>query len=64
MSGDRTVLTVSKSQMNDWEEICRAFAKKIGAKLVFVNSTSCGIELPDGSFKHIYIDEMQDYLSK
>ena len=64
MSGDRTVLTVSKSQMKDWEEICRAFAKKVGAKLVFVNSTSCGIELSDGSFKHIYIDEMQDYLSK
>lgn len=60
----RTVSAVSKSQMKEWEEICRAFAKKIGAKLVFVNSTSCGLELKDGSFKHIYIDEMQNYLSK
>ncbi len=60
----RTVSAVSKSQMKEWEEICRAFAKKVGAKLVFVNSTSCGVEYKDGRFEHIYIDEMQKYLNK
>ena len=58
----RGVLTVSDSQMRDWEEICKAFADKIGATLLFVNNTSCGVELKDGSFKHIYINEMQEYL--
>ena len=58
----RNVLTVSDNQMNDWREICQAFAKRVGAELLFVNDTSCGVELKDGSFKHIYIDEMQEYL--
>ncbi len=53
---------VPKSQMKDWEDICKAFARRVGAKLVFVNDTSCGIELKDGSFKHILVDEMQEYL--
>lgn len=53
---------VPKSQMKDWEDICNAFAKRVGAKLVFVNDTSCGIEFDNGSFKHILVDEMQEYL--
>ena len=58
----RSVYSVSDNQMNEWIEICRAFAKKFGAKLLFVNEVSCGLEFKDGTFKHIYIDEMEDYL--
>lgn len=53
---------VRENQMKDWREICVAFAKKINATLLFVNDTSCGVELKDGTFKHIYIDELQEYL--
>lgn len=59
----RSCYAMSQDQMSDWNDICKAFAKKVGAKLVFVNDTSCGLEFPDGSMKHIYIDEMVDYLS-
>lgn len=52
------VYTVSKSQMEDWRQICRAFAKREGAKLLFVNEQSMGLEYPDGTHKHIYIDEL------
>ena len=42
----REVYTVSDEQMKEWEAICRAFAKKQGAKLVFVNENSMGLEYP------------------
>ena len=58
----RTVLAMSEAQMDDWKQICRAFAKKYNAKLLFVNETSCGLEFKDGTMKHIYIDEMVDIL--
>lgn len=50
-------------QMREWREICVAFAKRFGYKLLFVNEESCGVELPDGQFKHIYADEMADILT-
>lgn len=55
-------LTVPDSLMSDWRKICVAFAKKCNAKLLFFNSQSVGIELKDGTFRHIYIDEMAEYL--
>ena len=58
----REVYTVSAEQMKEWEAICRAFAKKQGAKLVFVNENSMGLEYPDGVLQHIYIDELVEYL--
>lgn len=58
----RAIQYVPESQMNDWKDICKAFAKRFGYKLLFVNETSCGVELKDGSFKHIYIDEMGELL--
>jgi hypothetical protein len=60
--GAYTKLSVSDSQMGDWKDICRALAKKVHGELLFVNETSCGIEFPDGSMRHIYIDEVEDYL--
>lgn len=58
----REILTCSPNQMEDWKMICEAFAKKFGYKLIFVNETSCGVQLKNGSFKHIYIDEMVEIL--
>lgn len=58
----RTVYCVSEKQMKDWEEICKGFCEKFGYKLLFVNSHSCGVELADGTFKHIYINEMEELL--
>lgn len=62
MSDLRAIPTCSPNQMEDWNMICKAFAKKFGYKLIFVNESSCGVELQDGSFKHIYIDEMAEIL--
>ena len=56
------VYTVSEKQMNDWREICRAFAKREHAELVFVNESSMGLEYPDGTLRHIYIDELEALL--
>lgn len=62
MADMREVFTCSAKQMSEWRAICQAFAKRFGYKLLFVNESSCGVELQDGSFKHIYIDEMADML--
>ena len=57
-----TVPAVGPGQMDDWKSICRALAKKVNGTLLFVNESSCGIEFPDGSMRHIYLDEVEDYL--
>lgn len=62
MDAMREVYAMSPGQMLDWRQICRAFADKIHAELLFVNETSCSVQYKDGSFGHIYIDEMMDYL--
>ena len=58
----RTVLCVEPKQMNDWKSICKAYAEIANAELLFVNATSCGVQYENGSFGHIYIDEMVDYI--
>ena len=58
----RGVPTVSEAQMTDWKAICHAYAKKIGAEVVFVNNYSCGLELSNGQFAHIYIEDMVERL--
>ena len=54
----REVYAMSKAQMPEWTEICERYAAMINAKLLFVNETSCGVQYKNGSFRHIYIDEM------
>ena len=49
------------NQMDEWKEICRAYAKRENANLIFVNETSFGIE-KNGQFQHIYIDELEALL--
>ena len=53
---------VSKDQMAEWKQICQAYARKVGAKLLFVNESSMGLEYPNGNMKHIYIDELENLL--
>ena len=60
----REIMTVAKSDMAEWEQICRVFAKKQGAKLLFVNESSMGLEYPDGTMKHVYIDELEAFLKR
>lgn len=55
---------MTDKQMNEWKEICKAFAEKFGYKLLFVNDESCGVELKDGQFKHIYAEEMAEILRR
>lgn len=60
----RVVYCVPENQMPEWIRICEAFANKVGAKLLFVNDTSCGVQFPDGSFSHMYIEDIQYYLNR
>lgn len=60
----REVLTMSEKQMPEWRAICRAFAKRENAKLLFVNETSMGIEYQNGTMRHISIEELLEILSK
>ena len=59
----REVYAMNETQMGDWKQICATFAKKIDAELLFVNETSCGVQYKNGTFGHIYIDEMAETLS-
>ncbi len=54
------VYAVNENQMKDWKEICEEVARRRNAKLLFVNETSCGLQLENGQFEHIYIDEMTE----
>lgn len=55
---------VSEKYMEEWGSICRAYCKKVNAKLLFVNVDSFGAEFPDGSHRHIYADELVELLRR
>ena len=57
-----TNYVVRPNNMGEWTQICKAFAKKLDAKLVFVNDTSCGLEMPDGQLRRYSVEEMMTYL--
>ena len=46
----------------EWIYVCRAFCRKIGAKLLFVNDDNFGYETKDGQLVHMYADELEQYL--
>ena len=60
----RTVYVVSEGDMPEWKAICKAFAEREGAELLFVNDHSFGISYPTGELKHIYVDELQEILER
>lgn len=45
----------------EWKEVCKAFCRKIGAELLFVNDDSFGYE-KDGQLIHLYVDELMEIL--
>lgn len=52
-----------EQELND---IARAYARRIGAKLLYVN-TDClkfGVELKSGDFKNIYFSELERLLEE
>lgn len=50
---------VTKSQMKEWEKVCRAYADSVNADLVFINEYSFGIQYREiGNVSHIYFDEL------
>lgn len=48
----------------EWEAVCKAFCKKIGAELLFVNNDNFGYETKDGQLVHLYADELEQMLKK
>ena len=48
--------------LSEWKAICKAYAKREHAELLFVNDTGMGVEYPNGEMRHIYIDELIDIL--
>ena len=53
-----------KTYSKEWYEVCKAFAEKENAKLLFVNDNSCGIETKNGKLCHIYAEEMLGILEQ
>ena len=62
MDDIRSVMTLQPHQMGEWNDICKAFAEKENAKLIFVNETGCGLEYPDGSLWHPSVEDMMNRL--
>lgn len=54
--------SADEQYLKEWTEICEAFCKKIGAKLLFVNLDNFGYEDKDGNLVHMYADELEQYL--
>lgn len=54
-------MTRAEKERKDWEEICQAYCKQIGAELLFVNDDSFGYD-HNGNLVHLYIDELQEIL--
>ena len=48
--------------MEEWRSICEAFCKKIGAKLLFVNTDNFGYEDKNGNLVHMYADELEQFI--
>ncbi|MGN1155991.1 MAG: hypothetical protein ACI4TK_07425 [Agathobacter sp.] len=51
-----------KEYMSEWKAICKAYCKKVGAELLFVNEDSFGCEMPNGEMRHIHYEELADIL--
>ena len=58
----RTQMCVKEKDMDDWKMICKRWCDVNNATLLFVRSDSFGCELPDGQFKHIYVEELVELL--
>jgi len=57
----RTVRAIDEKDMADWKKICKAYCKKIGAELIFVNDYSFGYERK-GQFVKLTVDDLAELL--
>jgi len=48
----------------EWALVCKTYAERIGAELLFVNSDSFGICTQDEKLLHIYASELADILRR
>lgn len=48
----------NETYIKEWEQICAAYCQKVNAELLFVNTDNFGVQYKDGSFRHIYADEL------
>lgn len=53
---------VDDKNMNDWKRIAKAYAKRIEGNLIYVNSTSFGIEHKNGALQNISVDDLEEIL--
>ena len=53
---------VNEAYMNEWGQICAAYCRKVNAELLFVNTDNFGVQYDDGTFRHIYADELAQIL--
>lgn len=53
---------VNEAYMDEWRRICAAYCAKANAELLFVNSDNFGVQYQDGTFRHIYADELVQIL--
>ena len=53
----------NEKYMEEWTGICEAYCKKAGAELLFVNTDNFGVQYADGTFHHIYAEELAQKLS-
>ena len=56
------VMVVKDKDMEEWKQICNAFAKKLNAELVFVNNTSCGLQFANGEMAKYSVERMAEIL--
>lgn len=49
---------------SEWKQVAKAYCKKIGAELLFVNDYDFGYETKDGELVHMYADELEAALTK
>lgn len=55
--------TITESTDNvEWKNVCKAYCKKIGAELLFVNDYDFGYEDKNGNLVHKYADELENEL--
>ena len=56
------VMVVKDKDMEEWKQICNAFAKKLNAEIVFVNNTSCGLQFANGEMAKYSVERMAEIL--
>ena len=57
-----SVMWIDDKDMDEWKAICKKFAEKLGAELLYVNNTGCGLQFPDESMGKYSVERMMEIL--